>query len=79
MSTKEDAAMCAATANANMNIWGAVIALLEGGLLSGQSDHYHPASQEVIKIAQAQMQMELTRYDTALAKVRAPVPRRVKP
>lgn len=72
MNTKETAAKEAATANANLNTWGAVIALLESGLLSGPSAHYYKASSQIIKLAKAQMQAELTRYDAALARVKAP-------
>ena len=72
MSTKEDAAKAAATANANLNTWGAVVALLESGLLSGPSADYYKASSSVIATAKAQMQAELKRYDSALARVRAP-------
>ena len=71
MSTKEQAAKDAATANANLNTWGAVVALLESGLLSGPSAHHYKATSQVIKIAKAQMQAELARYDLALACVRA--------
>ena len=71
MNTKEDAAKEAATANANLNAWGAVIALMESGLLSGPSKNYYSSVSKVVAIAKAQMQRELTRYDTALAKVRA--------
>jgi len=72
MNDKETAAKDAATANANLNTWGAVVALLEGGLLSGPSKHYNPAKSKIIDIAKAQMQQELKRYDAALARVKAP-------
>ena len=72
MKTKEDAAKAAATANANLNTWAAVVALLESGLLSGPSRDYYPAAEKVIKIAKAQMQQDLVRYDAALARVKAP-------
>ncbi len=70
MSTKEQAAKDAAIARANLNTWGAVIALLESGLLSGTSDDYYKATQQVIKIAKGQMKAELKRYEAALARVR---------
>jgi hypothetical protein len=72
MSTKEAAAKEAATANANLNTWGAVIALLESGLLSGPSKNYYKASSQIIKIAKAQMQADLARYDAAMACVKEP-------
>jgi hypothetical protein len=72
MNTKEADAKAAATANANINTWGAVIALLESGLLSGPSKDYYRASSKVIQVAKAQMQADLKRYDAALARVRAP-------
>lgn len=71
MNAKEDAAKEAATARANLNTWGAVIALLESGLLTGPSAAYYKAEQSVIKIAKAQIQAELKRYDAALARARA--------
>ncbi len=70
MKTKEEAAKEAATARANLNTWGAVIALMESGLLSGPSANYYRAEQQVIRIAKAQMQRELTRYDKAMDRVR---------
>ena len=70
MSIKEESAKNAAIANANLNIWGVVVALMESGL-SGPSVRYYAASAKVIKIAQAQMQKDLARYDKALAQVRA--------
>lgn len=59
----------AATANANLNTWGAVVALLEGGTLSGGNTH--AAQRRVIKIAQAEMQKHLVEYDRAIAHVAA--------
>ena len=49
-----------------------MIALLESGLLCRPSAHYYKESSQVIKIAKAQMQAELTRYDAALVRVKAP-------
>ena len=72
--TKETAAKNAATAAANLNTWGAVVALMESGLLSGPSKHYHYAASKVIGIAKVQMQRELTRYDDALARVKERTP-----
>ena len=71
MSNKESAAKAAATASANLNTWAAVVAMLESGLLTGDSADYYPAASKVIKIAKTQMQAELTRYDNALARARA--------
>jgi hypothetical protein len=59
----------AARAMANLNTWGAVVALLEGGTLSGGETY--AAQQRVIKIAQAEMQKHLVQYDRALACVAA--------
>jgi hypothetical protein len=64
-----NAAKAAATAQANLNAWGAVVALLEGGTLSGENTH--SAQQRVIKIAQAEMQKHLREYDTSIAAVTA--------
>jgi hypothetical protein len=69
MSGKREAAKSAAIARSNLNVWATVEALMENGLLSGPSAHYYKASCKVIKIAQAQMQAELKRYDDALGKV----------
>ena len=69
MSTKEAAAKEAATARANLNTWAAVVALMENGLLSGPSSYYAKAQSQVIKIANAQIQAELARYDAALEHV----------
>ena len=74
MMTKETAAKNAATAAANLNTWGAVVALMESGLLSGPSKHYDHAASKVIGIAKVQMQRELARYDAALARVKERTP-----
>ena len=69
MSTKEAAAEEAATARANLNTWAAVVALMENWLLSGPSPYYAKAQSQVIKIANAQIQAELARYNAALEHV----------
>ena len=69
MTKAKDAAIDAAIANANLNTWGAVVALLEGGLLSGPSNHHDTATSRVIKIANDQMQKEFSRYELALKRV----------
>lgn len=65
----KDYAEDAARAHSNLNAWGAVVALLEGGTLIGRDTHR--AQQRVIKIAQAEMQKHLAKYDRALALVAA--------
>lgn len=62
--TANDFAVAAATARANLNTWGAVIALLEGGTLSGANTH--AAQQRVIKVAKNEMRKHLDEYDAAL-------------
>lgn len=57
----------AARAHTNLTMWGAVIALLESGLMyEGVS---HATVQRVIAIAQRQQRRHLDQYDAALAKV----------
>lgn len=67
--TAKQHAADAAKANANLNTWGAVVALLEGGTLSGGETH--SAQQRVIKIAKAEMQKHLLQYERAMAGVAA--------
>lgn len=56
----------AARAHTNLNTWGAVVALLESGLL--YPGHSHQAVDRVIKIAKAEMQRHLKQYDAARAR-----------
>jgi hypothetical protein len=67
MKTRKEHAKDAATAHANLNTWAAVVALLEGGTLSGSKTY--AAQQRVIKIAQAEMAKHLSEYDAAIAAV----------
>lgn len=69
MKTANQHAKDAATAQANLNAWAGVVALLEGGTLSGVNTHR--AQQKVIKIANAEMQKHLAEYDAAIAAVTA--------
>lgn len=61
----------AADAQTRLYTFGAIIELLEGGLLPGPSRLYWPSARRIIHIAKAQQQKELTRYDAAVAKLRA--------
>ncbi len=63
--TPVDHAKAAAGARSNLNAWGAVVAMLEGGVLSG--DGTHKAQEQVIKIAQREMRKHLKEFDAALA------------
>ena len=60
-----DLVALAAEAHSNLNAWGAVIALLEGGLFYGKTD---PAVQRVIEIAKKRQLAYLVQYDEARAK-----------
>lgn len=53
----------ACNAHSNLNMWGAVIALLEGGLF--YEARTHKPIGRVIAIAKAEMQKELTHLDAA--------------
>lgn len=54
----------AAEAHSNINAWGAVIALLEGGLFyGGEGNGEYSAIGRVIKIAQIRQKINLARYD----------------
>jgi len=57
------AAKAAADAHTNLNTWGAVIALLEGGLLYGPTRH--PVDR-VIAIAKREQQRYLSTFDREL-------------
>ncbi|HEU4589391.1 MAG TPA: hypothetical protein VFS13_00670 [Steroidobacteraceae bacterium] len=61
-----EAAVRAAEAHTNLNLWGSVIALLEGGLIYGGRDE---AAQEIVDMCKAQQQAELKIYDSNLAKL----------
>lgn len=63
--TADDYAVEAARAHTNLNTWGAVIALLENGLL--YPGHSHAAVNRVIAIAKAETQRHLKQYDRARA------------
>lgn len=55
--------VAASEALANLTTWGAVIALLEGGLLYGRTT---PAKSRVIAVAKREQQKHLTAYDAAM-------------
>ncbi len=61
-----EAAVAAAEAHTNLNLWGSVIALLEGGLIYGGRDR---AAKKIIKMCRAEQQAELKIYDANLEKV----------
>ena len=65
--TARQDAKAAARALANLNAWGSVVELMEGGLLAGA--HVSTPIGRVVKIAKAEIQKELKRYDKALASV----------
>jgi len=71
MNDKERAARNAAMGYANLTVWSAIIALLEGGLLCGTTDNNKEVSQ-IIKIAKRQIHIEIDKYDEYLARVKAP-------
>lgn len=58
--------VAAANAHTNLNTWGAVVAILEGGLFYDVGDD--PAIIEVINLANRQQQRWLKVYDTAKQK-----------
>lgn len=60
-----------AAAMANLNTFGAVVSLLEGGHLYGPSAHFQHAADTIIRIAKRQMSKELKRYDAAMNAVAA--------
>lgn len=66
-SKAEMAACRACAAHSNLNTWGAVIALLEGGLLYDGSNHR--AVTAVINTAKREQQHHLKQLDRALAEV----------
>ena len=61
-----EAAVKAAEAHTNLNVWGSVIALLEAGLIYGGRDD---AAQEIVKMCKSEQQAELKIYDANLAKL----------
>mgnify|MGYP003393084587 FL=1 len=62
-----DLAREAAEAHSNLNLWGAVIALLESGLIYGGRDE---AAHEIISLCKTEQQAELKIYDESLAKLK---------
>lgn len=61
----------AGEAKTRLFIFGAIIELLEGGLLPGASRLYWPAARRILKICKDHQLKELARYDAAVAKLRA--------
>lgn len=57
--------IAAAEAHTNLNTWGAVIALLEGGLLYGRTT---AACDRVIRIAKREQDKYLKAHDAALSR-----------
>jgi hypothetical protein len=73
MSKKPDIAKVAdeaANAQTRLYTFGAIIELLEGGLLPGASRLYWPSARRILRICKAQQQKELARYDAAVATLR---------
>ena len=64
---KEDFAIDAAHHHSDLNIFGAIVALLEGGTLYSQSGH--DAAHRVIRICKEECGKQLRLYDTALRRV----------
>lgn len=60
-------AKAAARALANLNTWGAVQAMLEGGTLSGANTR--AAQLRVVAIAKREMQKHFLEYEAALHKI----------
>lgn len=69
MSTQKRYVVAAAEAHTNLTTWGAVIALLEGGLLYGATS---PAASRVIDIAKREQKKYLAAYDAAIVKATGP-------
>lgn len=62
-------------AHTDLNIFAAVVALLEGGLVSSGAQ---PDDFKIIKLAQQAQARCLRRYDDAMARAGAPYPQRKK-
>lgn len=60
----------AAEAHTNLNLWGVIVAVLEGGTLYGGRGN--ATAQRIIKLCHAEQQRELAIYDAAAG----PPPRR---
>ena len=69
MQTAEQHAKAAADAHTNLNTWGAIIALLEGGLLYGPAKS-NDARAKVIALAKREQAKYLDAYDAAIARIR---------
>lgn len=56
----------AAKSHSNLNAYAAVVAIMEGGMIHGESS----AADEIIAICKRQMQVELRDYDKAIRKIK---------
>lgn len=60
----------AAQAHSNLNTFGAVVAILEGGLVYGHGDgSAKTTANKIINICQAEMQKQLRMYDRHVAAI----------
>lgn len=64
--TRTEAIRWAAHAHTNLNTFGAVIAVLEGGTLYG-NDASYGVTQRIIKICKKEMGKWVSQYDAAVA------------
>ena len=60
--TLKDALLLMSESHTNLNAYGAVIALMEGGMIYGGR---HAAARRIIKIARAEQQKELALHNKA--------------
>lgn len=65
-----EAAREAAEAHTNLNTWGSIVTICEGGHFYGS--HNHKAIEKVIALCKAQMQRELRNHDAAMALLQEP-------
>lgn len=65
MSRKKDPVQVAVEAHTNLNIFGAIIAILEGGSIYGGTAQ--AAADAIIQRCQREQQRQLAEYDRALA------------
>ena len=62
-----DHAKEAAYAHSDLNVFGAVVALMEGGTLYTSGGHQ--AASKIIRLCQTEMQRQLRAYDKALERI----------
>jgi hypothetical protein len=62
----------AARAHSNLNAFGSLVALLEGGIFYGSETH--KAAREITAICRREQAKFLREYDAAIAKIKEPKP-----